>query len=464
MNERDIQGLMEQYREGLGHCGKVPARRARSYWRPGLVAAGLTAAAGVAFFFLLPRDAAAEAIKQVAHALKNVKSMQLSTTVYTEGRWWEISRAYYKNGRWRNETFLGRPLESVYIRDKDRLLTSHKQLNHATVHPTSWLFEGWGPSDDIDVLEYVTDWQTNFGYVSEEREIKLAESAPVKGRPTYKIILTRKSTDYYAEILVDRQSQLPISSYYRFYNDENQSRTTYSFDKNLPDDLFSFDIGKPVYDLAKDQEQLSKTWDKPLAELQGTSVRDVSVTSDGTVWIAVTTPDQFLASLPVELSSDLGTRYIRYGQDIHPSGNWGKHPQKICGEECQIVGFTPLTLSTSMPKKVEVNFVVRNVTGIGLEHQKPVKGSGVIKQSFVPRREAGEFPSYFVTLDLDHYCFQLPANIDHARAEALQKENRFEEAARSYELAAEAYKRFIPHLGRKELRLAKKCREKAMQQ
>ena len=460
MNEQQIRSLLEEYREDLGTCRKIPNTARRAFWRPGLVAIALTTAIAIGFFFLLSQDAAAGAVKKVAHALQSIKSMQVSRSEYRHGKWVELRRTYYRDSKWRSEAFLGTPLEVVYIRDKERILTCHKNLDHATIHPTKLLYSGWAPPEKIDILEYVTEWATNNGRISEPREVKLAECEPIDGRATYKIIMTRDSESYYCEIVVDQQSQLPVSSYYRFYNDESQCRETYKFDALVPDSMFSFELDRPVYDLPVEQAKLSEQWQKPLAQVRQTKVRDVSVTPDGTIWIAVTAR-AFESSgyLPFAVRGSGGQTYVPLRREINDSVSWGKERAKICGEEVLVFGFVALTAEEPSSSKVKVNFSMMSFTPEGFKEWPAAKRGNWSELNFVPRREPGEFPAYFVTLDLDNYCFQLRPSLHHQRAAALEDQKRWIEAARSYERAAEAYKRFIPSRGSRELIEAERCRE-----
>ncbi|MEZ0326393.1 MAG: hypothetical protein ACAH95_10845 [Fimbriimonas sp.] len=459
MNENEISRLMDQYREQLGSCSKVPAARKRPFltWQRGTVALAASAVLVGAFVFLLPEDAAARALKRVGQAVKSMRSMQMTNNHFRNGKWTTLSRAYYQGAMWRQESFYNTPLECYFLKHGNQILTNYKALPHATLQDIAVFDEGWEVPEDMGVLEYAMEYATNYGNVSEEREISLKESPPYHGNPTYKIVMTRSNTNYRAEILVDGITQLPISSEYSFVDgaQSEQSKQTYTFDEDLPNELFSLDIGKPVVDLTKEQEKLGQQWARPLAEVGTTKVRDVSVTPDGTVWVAVSA-DSFgpRPMMPMSITTDAKSDYVRFGRDIDVSAVWGKKRARIGGQEVLVVGFIASDPEAELPKKVMVKFADRSSLTPGFSGSIGTTARSGPIYSFISRRESSRFPDYFVTLDLDHLCFQLWPQVNSVRGDFLGKQGKYMDAARSYELAAKGYEGFIKRLGAREMRLA----------
>jgi hypothetical protein len=236
-------------------------------------------------------------------------------------------------------------------------------------------------------------------------------------------------------------------------------RQTYRFNDVIPDSLFLLKCDKPTVKMVEAQRELSDAWAKPLATAGHAEVRDASVSADGTIWIAVSTNGkEGQAVLPTTITTPAGAAYTRT-LDIVPSSILGKSHRFSLGEESvYVVGFVPLRTGDELPAEATVALVQRDVhpPGQSIQAEGPRQPVGAPLKLDL-HTEPGERPAYFVTLDLDHFGFQLGYLVFEARAKALEADGKPADAARAYEQDAIACRAFFPRLGERPLRAAARC-------
>lgn len=462
MNEEKMQNAMKTYGESLGECRRRPAVRVSRRSRPiAALAVGCVLVLSVAVS-LWPKDAVAGTLNKVSQALKNVRTMEVVRMMETSpGKWHTFHHLYYQDGVWAHTNRKGSGVENHVIVRDGWALTKYRRLNHATLEEADpyfhELFKGDMPA--IDYTKMIIDQ----GSVGIERTTKIEPHANVDGRPTYKIVMERAEGEYRAEIIVDQLSDLPrsVTTTLRHSSPGRTLRyqDEFRFNHALPEAVFQLDPKIPVLRLPDEQRRLEEKWSKSLGEVDGAIVRDATITSDGTIWVACTTTFmQDACSLPTRVISKDGQAYTRT-IDVVPSSMLGKTKvDAFRGQRIVMVAFVPL--STSQPRPAEVNLVFSRRKQRHLGSNEPDEASEAegkvlsLKLHNEPNRDR---PDYFTALDMDYSGLQLPITIWEARAKALEKAGRTLEAAKAYEQTAVAYRGFIKYVGYAPLLEAARC-------
>jgi hypothetical protein len=469
MRHIEIEAIFQEFNDTLGTCSRVPARMSRQTRRPRQesLAFGLISLTALAMVFVAwPRNAEAGSIAKLVQAVGEARSIETqSSRELRPGRWLEYAHEYYEPGKWHGRIYEGTGLAVTYVVAGGRALTDFDCLDHATVEPADPKFFEEASRSIRDPLEFVRS-QTDMGQVGMERKMSVRPNPPINGRPSYSITLDRKEDSFHAEITVDQQTNLPYQSKVTVRGPSNQGmlhyRMQYLFNQDLPPSLFALQSAKPTIDVPSAQVELEATWKKPLAEIGSTDVRDACITSDGTVWIAVTNDERETTILPTALKTESETAYTRLGNDIVPSAILGKsHPFKLNGKQIYMVGFAPLSEPRVPPSRVKVEFAARGAQLPGFRQGPPKRLRAESTVSLSLRKEPGRLPSYFPTLDLDDFSIQIPIEIDDAKANALEKQGRMIEAAHAYEQSAIDYRSFVKYVGYKSLQSAAECYKKA---
>jgi outer membrane lipoprotein-sorting protein len=471
MKEQEVERVLSTYGESLGRCERRPLpRQRRSIARPlALVAAGLTVAA-ITFVAMKPVDAVAATLQRVGLAIKNAKTMEVSSYMLRKNTaWQEYCHIYYKDGMWATRASKLTNLQ-VHVTQRDgKLLTNYSTLGHATIKPAvdgERLFTTID-GNELDALEFVKQY-IDSGSVSVDRQAKIVEHVPVKGRQTYMIVFDRPEDRYHAELIVDKATNLPISTEisvtYQFHSgsDDIRFRHDYAFNQSISDELFTLKPGKPVIDLQQAEAELNRKWSKPVATVNECSVRDACVTEDGVIWIATTskTDHNQAKVLAGALTIRNGEEYI-LAQDIIPAAILGPtHRATIAGETIVVSLYLPRR-GRFIPTEATLSFAHRRGkwAGFSYEAEEPTPAGAPI--SLKLRKEKGDRPFYFSWLELDHFGFQLNIVKTNAVAEWLEAKKAWLDAAAAYEECARAYEGFVKYAGYQPLRKAATCYEKA---
>lgn len=455
MNEEKMNQAMVSYRESLGTCSKQPVKAPARRSRIGFALATAGVIAFALAIALWPKDAVAESLKRVGLAIKNARTMEVRSLMETSsGKWHEFSHAFYRDGAWRYQTRKGSGLASTIVVKDGQALTEYDRLDHATLEKADPTFLSMMESE-MSALDFAKRG-IDQGQVGIERKMSIEKGDRVNGVPTYRIVFERAEDSYRAEIVVDQDTDLPISTATTLHHGNDTQprlyREEYRFNHRLSDSLFSLVSSRRTIRLADEQAKLIKAWEKPLAKAGQTVIRDASVTQDGTIWVACTMPDSQEGQLPIRLKTRDGQPYGR-SLDINPSAILGKQGTfTFRGDDVVIIGFFPLDINQPKPTDVQVVFGNREAHYPG--HSKPDgdgKSEGLTLSIPVKILKEQDRPSYFPALDLDHFGFQLPITIWNSRAEDLQKAGRLLEAAKAFEQTAVEYRNFVKYAGYKPL-------------
>ena len=417
---------------------------------------GIVAFGGVAVW---PRNAGAATIHRIRAAISNAKSMEEEYWLRTPaGRWRVFDHVYYHDGMWRFDVTKSDPLQLTIVNRDGQTLTDWHQLDHATL--ANGTSANSGVTRDQDALDYAKA-SIVMGLADPKPTVTVRDHDPVNGVPTYVLSLDRAVDNYHAEILVDRGTDLPISSEVAFDDRDGtrRYRQSYRFNQFLPDALFSLKPDKPVVNLLDAERNLENHWVTPIAIVEKCRVRDVSVTTDGTLWVTVSSADKSeRMALPTSISTADGAAYTPMG-DYEPSfPSDDDNPFKMFGEDMYVIGFVPLQPNTITPAWATISFTRRpSHYPAGVEpfdaHEEPL-GSPIHLRL---RQEATNLPDYLTALNLDRFGLELPMDVPHYRAVALQASGRTVEAARAYEQEAEANNRFVPYHATVPLASAERC-------
>jgi len=459
VNEDKLKGLMQGYTDSMGECRRPAVTvRKRQPWVATLATAGLVVA--ISGIVLWPRKAAANPLQRMEVAIANAHTMEVTTsTDRFTGKWQPLEQTYYRNGMWRWVVRIGWPIEVTYVLRDGKALTDFHALDHATLGRSNDVFFNGMRGSNINGLEYAK-MVTDVGSAGLERKIAVHEHDPVGGVATYLLTMDRESDKYHAEILVDKKTDLPIREEVSDGFGPQHLLLEFRFNADLPDSLFALTSTKPIHDIDREQGELANRWEKPLADAQGTRVRDVCVTSDGTVWVLVTAAVKEgveKAELPNSLVATNGARYLRPHMDLVPSSIKGVDKRfEIQGEDVYIEPFVPVDMPKSPPASATVNFAVHTIQFPGLSEQRGAAPVEDETRTVSIRQESGMLPSYFPALDIDEFSFQIPRLLLGTRGEELKKLGRIADLAKVEEQIAESGIHFIRGLARESYTLAAK--------
>lgn len=459
MKETKFEELMQSYASSLGQSRKRSLPRKPPVARRLVFFGGMAVALGAVFLFW-PKDAAAQAMERMAQSIKNAKSMEvIFETVAPSSRVGTVQTILYENHKWRLLSRQNHLLAATYIVNGGRTLTEYKHLDHAilTPKPTDFYIDATG--EGVDALEFAKQ-NLDSGAVSEERTATIKES---KDGKAYTLRLVRKESFYVCEILVDKATDLPIRAEVEVDYSmaegsvRNRFRQTYRFNHDIPDDLFELKSTKPIIDLQQEQKKLAKEWGKPVAEFKETEILDARITPDGTIWIVTSAKAGAGAFVPSSLDAGNGVQYGR-SNEIAASAILGdKHAFMIGEDEVTIHPFTPVHPVPNNPSSVNLKMAAR-VTRPSPNNHLLEPGTEEPDRISVPTRvEHSSLPSYFPAFDLDYLSFQMPQTLASTRAQTLEDDGKWEEAARAHERVAEAQAEFIRLSGFRGLREAKRC-------
>ncbi len=476
VKENELENLMRTYSDSLGNCSRRPIQKtSQRSWRPAMAALACASVVGVATIAAWPRNATAATLIHMRRAILNAKSMESEYWMQSPtGEWRMWGHTYSRDGMERSDYRQGQPMAMRFVARDGLQLWDYGNLDHATLKPLDESNLQAALSQGEDALDYVKK-SIDMGYAGQPRTVEIIrDHAPVDGKAAYALTLDRAADKYHAEILVEKGNDLPISSEISvehlspYGNRMVRYRNFYHFNRTIPDSVFSLKSDKQVVNLPNSQAELVKAWERPIATVEGTEVRDAAVMNDGSIWIAVTTRDpqkpnelDHIVTLPTSLTTPEGVVYTRT-QDVTPSAimqtsHYFDFVEKGVHEDTYVAVFVPLTVNPATPKKVTVSFAHRYPWCLG--HSGP---DGVTEEplanplTLAVHSESEDRPSYFTALDLDHFGFQLPLTVWDARATALEKAGKPAEAASAWEQAAEQYRFFLPGHGAKMIKDAAK--------
>ena len=459
MKEDRIEQLMQSYGESLGASTKRTVTKPTPRRSKVLIPVAAGALVAMTAFAMWPRDAVAAAVRRMGLAIQNARTMERTSAMKVgSGKWRVFGHSYYQAGMWRHINRQGTGLEVVIVVRDGQAMTDYRHLNHATLEKLDPQYFDLVKGESVSALDLAKE-STDMGQVGIKRTMTVEPHAPVNRRATYSVKFVRPEDSYQAEIVVDKQTDLPLYStsevtYSR--GDHAFYREDYLFNQRLPSSLFQFNSPKPIVNLYQAQEQLTKEWARPLAALKGIEFRDAQITKDGTIWIATTMAK---GAEPRAFPSTIaGGDYVRL-LDIVPSAILGKTERySFHGQDVVIFGFAPLNPDQPKPKSVTLEFDQRSLQLPGFSKNTAQTAPTDDTQTLeLMESKEEDRPAYFTALDLDHFGFQLPVIVWNTRATALRERGRLLEAAKAYEQSAVAYRQFIKYVGYQPLKKAAEC-------
>jgi len=352
----------------------MPVRSRR--WTFALGTAALaTIAAGV--FLLTPRTSNASAamiFKQVQDAISNARTMKAVGSYEQDGKFSKYEETYYEDRKWLSH---GLKKDSWTLYAGDRIYQWKGGSNDATVDDSHGSIVSIG-GQSIPALDYVLgNFKTGTPYSTQQ-----LPHEDVNGKPTYLLHVEVKfdgaaENDWKksCEIVVDKQSDLPISVVYydKVESNEQTMRVDFEFNKNFSAHQFEpvFGHAKIIRDLTKVRNEKLVAWSTPLATVTNDSdvneVREIDVNPDGTILMMYTGapdgstdpgPEGLEHFLPTSISDSQGTVYLRMRDEIF--AGWLEKDLKMNGHFMGVIQWIPLEpKQTTSDLPVQVGFAKR---------------------------------------------------------------------------------------------------------
>jgi len=447
MNENEVERLLKTYGSSFAPCKAPEHTRRVIRWNRratfGLASASILALSIVG---LWPRNAVAGTVAQINAALRDVKTMECDLSVKLPSGWHTIVRTYYANECWRFDSQIGTNLETVdIVKDGQRLVdcTRDDFVTIEKARPEALADLTNGSQTALDFAKKGVD----FGETDIPRTAVVKDHEPVNGRPTYVLSFVRAKDNYRAEILVDKETNLPIQSDMeaaderpKFKGSRQIIHTDFTFNKSLDPHLFSLETQKAVVRPEFAARELAHLWSKPLDSAKGTDIRDATISKDGTIWIVSTVrQSEMQLVLPTFLSDENGTTYARI-DDVWPAQNFNEPVyDEIFGKSLCITGFVPLRSGAPVPQKLTVGLASREQWNVARSMNHSIDGQD-LKISFLlrPNWVDDQYPAYFPQLSMRSRYLQFGQRAWSARARIFEAHGDLLDAAKSYEEWAKA--------------------------
>ncbi len=452
MKENEVERLIQSYGNSFEPINRSVKQKQHSRWRKPLTF-GLVAATGMTMFVLvmIPRNATARTIESIQHAISDANSMEVFSSMKLPSGWRPYLHIYYANNMWRHEAQMGTGVERTIIMRDGMVLQDRAADDFAILYPkdpsTDQMFDGVGQT----ALDFAKG-MINSGSSENPKQITIHEHSPINGRDTYAVHLDNEIEHYHAEILVDQETNLPFQSDMQtddgrpnFKGLRQAIHVEYKFNQKLSPDLFALNSKKRIIKSDEAMKSIAKMWAVPLSHVRDTEIRDVTITSDGTVWIAFTEAHKEpKVTLPSTLTDNLGTTYVRT-LDLNPKMSNGSFAFSVMDDKSVcIVGFVPLMTHTTIPSQVQVGFAKSQSDRNWGIASKQVE---VVDQtlSFTPLHSSNELPEYFPLLGMGTSQFQFKSMIWNSRAKALEDRKDWLHAAQAYDEYAKARYRWVKY-------------------
>ncbi|MFI5385708.1 MAG: hypothetical protein ACHQ50_06255 [Fimbriimonadales bacterium] len=475
MNEKELEGLMKGYGDSFGTCDRTPAKRA-SHWPRRLALASVSCLAiGAAAVAMWPHNAAAAKLRSIATAVRNARTLELSwSRLMPSGKWWEWAHCYNAGGMLRNDAIVGSGLAETIITRDGLQYDDYHRLDHVTLRRDPF-HEERTILEERSALDFALDMVDTSRRTSGKPRCRVVtrNHEDVNGRAVYLIVVDQPDGTYHGEILVDQLSDLPIEAETNQHVGGNvgdlRMRQEYRFNAALDPLLFSSNPSKRVVDLRRAQETLENKWQKVLGSVGNSAVRDACVTTDGTVWVALTAQGMGTMPLPSSITTQQGATYVRLWdtvptlwQPVYTNGEeeYREPEVRVFGQKVVVVGFFPLDATAPVPNSALVHFARRPIRDtFGDDPNDEPAGAMLDDLLTLPlRREPGPVPSYFAELNLDHLSAKLGECIWRLRADALERDGKLLDAAHSFERTAREC--VVKYSGYRELDKAAACYDK----
>ena len=226
------------------------------------------------------------------------------------GKWDPYLRVSYDGERWRTEG-IATPKKSVIVIFRDGLLyEDRRSQNVGVLRSATDADEFLRPPSRGEALEIIQ--QQLKSTIGRATELSLAPSADVAGRPVYKVVFHNKERERDGELIVNKDSDLPISAETWGGHPNQRVRWAYHFNVSFPIGFFEPSASKTFVDLRKTIPAREALWGRPIASVKGAKVLDACVTTNGTAWLAVRNDPGISGFLmPVNFKGLPGVTYAR---------------------------------------------------------------------------------------------------------------------------------------------------------
>lgn len=443
MNEDQLQETGRQLefsiKASLGLRAQVSRRLRANRKRTGRikVAIGAMAMCAIAGGVLLaPRAANGAMVTQMLGALKDAKSMQVTMYLYGPlGGRQKATVITQAEGMRRYQIHIGTPLERVHL-SREGLIWNYDPIRKlATFEPSNEHAEA-----PQSALEYVEEF-TNLG-LDGPRFSKIVPGPLHAGRRTYRIIYDKPEDHYHAEILVDKESNLPISDAIRTREQSIDDDYAFNFapDSSQFDPNFGGDCR--VVNIPKEVEQWRKKHAKPVEAISDQDddfrVADIQQNTEGAVFVVYTSTSKTSVPLiPLVLVDDKGTGYLKV-RDYNPgntfSASWAAQDFRWQGALPIIAVFVPIE-----PVSHSHNFelgLARSTDSIPIEPGTAPAATIRTLKLTVDKTFSGELPDYATYFKLDDYHNAIGLQERSTRAQFFEKQGNMPKAEQWYAEAA----------------------------
>ena len=461
MNENHVENLLSQHGDEILTRRPVKIAKRKHGWKPVLATGVALAAFGT--FVLLPKNAEAARVQGMRKALKGVRSMEYWGDIrYNGNAWNQYDHQIRQDGLVWAEISKSRSLKMTYISDQVRVMMDWERLPFATIAQED-TDEFYGQDDPLKIA--IANYAGTS--VSDQYDVKSADSAPIGDRPTYTLSysakeLPRNSIDLTSkdkqsfQIIVDSNTNLPIESTYRSDSKDvlGEIKHRYAYNKSYPDTLFSMRSSKLMLYPDIERQRLSKEWSKTKRVVNHAPIYSSSISPEGTIWIAYGSSDEAVSqSVPSELIAPNGVRYVR---GFERSYTWqSKNKELLTGlAGVTFTPFIPVYGQVALPSSIQIQFATRPG-----DHPDALQGESSYMTVSLSR-EKWNIPSYFPAFHYGREMLSFPMEFWKKRAEARRDLGDTLEAAKAFEQEAGAYKNFVEYGGYKPLLEAAKCYEK----
>ncbi len=403
-----------------------------------LVAASLVAVvSGGALLY--PRYALASTLHRFETAISDARSMDCDVYLQLpDGTSQHRLHVAYLQGKWRYE--LGFKIKgSVFLLRDGKTYDYWPDLKLATVTPD---VDG-RQAKYLTAIEYTRELSEE-GNTAVEPNRTVESHADVNGRPTYAIVAVRPEDELRSVVVVDKQTNLPITADVTdtINGHQNKHHADYRFNQPLDPNLFEPDFGADVklVDVKTEWQRLHQQWSKPLLEVHegenDVQVMDLRQNDKGVVFMAYISKGSWD---PVSISDGHGTQYWSYGplgnnDDVRKESPWSVmewFPSETPKEPAHAlrIGFGPLASDRIFDPKAGPVDLSRAKKTVEMDLQEPVKGL---------------YPNYAAALSMIKQNNEAQFSVAGAMGDYYRERRDFARAIPLYSQAYSAMHYYIP--------------------
>lgn len=355
MDQNKFETLMKEYREGVTSTPEaiqrvVKPQPLRRRWATRLAIAGAVGSVGLAAtLMLLPgrASAAEEAVHQLTVALQGVRTMHMEASMGTTGKkWldlWEV------DGAWRTQSRIGTPMETTWILRKDgHELTYRTVIGQTCIAPNTnnHLFDRELPNP-TNPIDFALTYGIGDVHVGTNRA-----QIETTSDPRYRMIVLTQKDGNRMELLVDKETNLPVkSTLWQYHGTEELSSVEFRYEFNKTPDRRLFEPPTtPVIDALQEEKKFKATWKTPLALVPDgnltAAIHDVQATRDGAVYVAYSVQGQTNGAeeyfAPQSISDDHGHVFLKlHDQELYTMAQ-GEGNFTVGGAPVRVATFEPI--------------------------------------------------------------------------------------------------------------------------